>query len=504
MRSLSLALLSTTAVLLTTGLASAQSVDDAGARALETQVPALLDYLFSSNPDIRYTFNGDIAASPEGDSYSLAVPELTLSVDRDVDIALPAFDADVTPLENGWQRAEWDLTGPIIFTNPRDDDDRAEVTFTSEDNMMTFAPEYGMALISDLSANDLTVLVDGMEGALTLDSLAMSVDSEPSGDGPDSYDLRTGLAVEALLLDVPQEEVRVEIGSFEMHGDTEGQQLDLFAMMQERMQGLDPESTAFAETLIEIVREFGNEVWMAGAEYSTEINDLSFAIEDVTGQLGSAVFASTFEDLDQPNIQVGWTIDVQDVSSPDIPPLFADIVPSAVHVDVAAVDAPLKAVLDEVRAVLGQANEAEYGPKGRRAGTGGSGLEALQSLDPMVFLGLLLQSDALLQINDLNIEAPIGYLTAEGTIDPEPSAAFQAVADVSLDIAGLPEMISFAQRMGGDAAQAAGLASAIAAMGRDGTDENGTAIKEFDFQLTAAGQMLLNGNDLSAMMGMFQ
>jgi hypothetical protein len=50
----------------------------------------------------------------------------------------------------------------------------------------------------------------------------------------------------------------------------------------------------------------------------------------------------------------------------------------------------------------------------------------------------------------------------------------------------------------------AGLASAIAAMGRDGTDDEGTAIKEFDFQLTADGQMLLNGNDLSAMLGMFQ
>lgn len=503
LRSSALALVSTTAVTLTTGLAWAQSVDEAGARALEAQVPTVLDYMFSSNPDIRYSFQGDVVAEPDGDSYNLSIPGLMLSINGDADAAFPAFTADVTPLENGWQRAEWDFPGSITVTNPRNSRDRADITFTSDGNMMTFAPEYGMALLSDVTLNDLSVTVQGQDGTITLDSLVMNVDSQPSGAGPHSYNSETELQADTLLIDIPQEEVHIEIGSISMQGESQDQRLDLFAILQDRMQGIDPDSTAFAEAFAEIFRDHGEENWIAAASYSMAINDLGFTIEDVSGTLGSASMTVSAEDLDQPNVQLGVIVDVNDTGSPDLPGAFAEIIPSTVNIDIMAADAPLTAILDEVRVAIGEAREPEFGLKGRRAGTG-SAAGGLENLDPLALLGLILESDALLEINALLVEAPIGYLSAEGTVDPDPSAAFQAVADVSIDVAGLPEMISFAQQMGGDAAQMAGLASAIAAMGRDGTDDEGTAIKEFDFQLTSNGQMLLNGNDLSAMVGMFQ
>jgi hypothetical protein len=503
LRSSAVALLSTTAMIATSGLVSAQTVNEAGARALEAQVPEVLNYMFSSNPDVRYSFNGDIVAEPDGDSYRVSIPGLTLNIRNEADAQFPAFTADVTPQENGWQRAEWDFPGSITVTNPRNAGDRADVTFTSTDNMMTFAPEYGMALISDVSIDDVAVRVQGHEGTITLDSLAMTVDSELSGDGPDSYDSRTDLSADSFLIDIPEEQVHIEIANISMNGETESQRLDLFAILQEHMQGIDPESSAFAEGFLEVFSEHGDDNWMAAADYSMEINDLTFAVEDVSGTLGSASVSVFADDLDQPNVQLGVIVAVDETGSPDLPGEFADVVPSTVNIDITAADAPLRAILDEVRVAVGETTEPEFGLKGRRAGTGGVA-GGLEDLDPFTLLGLLLESDALLEINDLLVEAPIGYVAAEGTVDPEPSAAFQAVADVSLDIAGLPEMISFAQRMGGDAAQMAGLASAIAAMGRDGTDDEGTAIKEFDFQLTADGQMLLNGNDLSAMLGMFQ
>lgn len=500
-RSSALTLLSTTAMMLTTGFAAAQNVDDAGARELETQVPAVLDYMFSSNPDIRYSFDGEVVAEPDGDSYSVAIPGLTLNLNNDANAQFPAFTADVTPQENGWQRAEWDFPGSITVTNPRNSRDRADISFTSEGNMMTFAPEYGMALLSDVNVDDLAVRIQGQEGVITLDSLVMNVHSENSGGGPDSYNSSTLVEADRFLIDIPQEEVLVEIRGMAMQGNSMDQRLDLFAILQDRLQGVDPDSPAFGEAFLEIFREHGEEDWMAAADYTVEIDDLAFTIEDVSGTLGSASVNVSGEDLDQPQAQFGVLIDVEDTSSSDLPDQFSQIIPSSMNLDIAAVDAPMDAILNEVRAAIGDAREPEFGLKGRRASSAPGGLE---NLDPFALLGLLLESDALLEINALFVEAPIGYLAAEGTVDPDPSAAFQAVADITLDIAGLPEMISFAQSMGGDAAQAAGLASAIAAMGRDGTDDDGTAIKEFDFQLTAGGQMLLNGNDLSAMMGMFQ
>jgi hypothetical protein len=128
----------------------------------------------------------------------------------------------------------------------------------------------------------------------------------------------------------------------------------------------------------------------------------------------------------------------------------------------------------------------------------------MSDLDPMAFLGIMMQSEVEVLLNDFLVEAPIGYVAAQGVIQPDPQAALQATADFNLQIAGLPDMIAFAQSMGGDSAQAAGFASLLAAMGRDATDAEGVAIKEFDLDLTPEGQVLLNGNDLSAMLGMFQ
>lgn len=503
LRNTALALLSTTAIIMTTGLASAQSVDEAGARALEAQVPAVLDYLFSSNPDIQYSFNGEVAATPDGDSYSVAIPGVTVNVGGDADAEFPAFIADVTPQENGWQRTEWDFPGSITVTNPRSSSDRADITFTSDDNMMTFAPEYGMALISDVNISDVSVAVQGQEGTVTIDSMAMTVDTEPSGAGPHSFDSQTNLDANAFLIDIPQEEVFVEIGGIEVQGSSTRQRLDLFAILQERVQGVDPDTPAFAEAFLDTLREHGSEKWLGDAQYSMAMNDLAFTIEDVSGTLGSADMTMTAEGLDQPNAQLGLRFSMEDASSSDLPAQFAQIIPTISELDITAVDAPLEPILNEVYAALGQASAPEVGLKGNRAGTG-SVAGGLENLDPFALLGLLLESDALLEINSLFVEAPIGYIAANGTVDPDPRATFQAVADVSFHVAGLPEMISFAQRMGGEAAQAAGLASAIAAMGRDSTDSDGTAIKEFDVELTASGQVLLNGDDLSAMMGMFQ
>lgn len=502
LRSLALALLSTTALLVPLATASAQTIDEAGARELEAQVPAVLDYLFSSNPDVRYSFNGDITAVPEGDSYRVTIPTVSVNADGDVDVELPGFIAQVTPQENGWQQAEWDFPGSIVVTNPRNSGDRADITFTSEGNMMTFAPQYGMALQSDVSFTEVSVAIQENPTVMTVFSMEMEIDTQPNDAGPHSFDSRTNLDANAVAISVPQEDVSIEIGGIGMQGTTQRQRLDLFAILQDRIQGIDPESTAFGEAFLDVLREHGDEKWMGGANYSMSMNDLVFDIEDVSGSLGSMSVTLVAEDLDQPAAQLGLQMAMNDSASPDLPAQFSAIIPSTAELDISAVDAPLEPILNEVYVVLGEGSEPEFGLKGRRAGTGGAA--GLENLDPMMVLGLLLNSDALLEINSLFIEAPIGYISADGTIDPDPNAAFQAIAEISMDIAGLPEMISFVQQMGGEAAQAAGLASAIAAMGRDGTDEDGMAIKEFDFQLTANGQMLLNGNDLSAMMSMFQ
>jgi hypothetical protein len=124
MRAPSLILLSTTAALIASG-ATAQTVDQAGADALEAQVPALVENVLQNAPDFSYSFNGPIEAVPAGESYELSIPMLRFEVDDDVRGEILPVEAIVTPLPNGWQRARWDFPSPIELVNPRNEDNTA-------------------------------------------------------------------------------------------------------------------------------------------------------------------------------------------------------------------------------------------------------------------------------------------------------------------------------------------------------------------------------------------
>jgi hypothetical protein len=500
----SLILLSSTALaasLWAGSMAHAQSIDAAGADALEAQFTAGINQLIGPSPELTWSFEGMLEAVPAGDAYQLAVPPITVRVDREVEISIPATDAVVTPLPDGLSRAQWSFVSPFIFSNPRDSGDRAELSFTSDANSLDIAPAYGLSLAGSVGISDAALNVVGMEGTITLDRFAVAIDSSPIEGAADTYDSRTDAGISGLSVDV--EGIVVSLGSVDLAGESSRQRLDLFKILNDALAGMDPDSDAFAQAVLDVLRTHQNEDWLGGAVVNISLSDMLFDTPDGSGAISAATMAMSVENLDQPQANLGVFIEVDEVSLDQLPAQFEPVSPTFLSLDIEAVDTPTKALLNEVYAAMGEGGGEEMGPKGRRAGSGG-GFEGLRALTPDVFLGILLNSDAQLLLNDFHVEAPIGYLSANGTVDPDPAAALQMTASISLDIAGLPEMIAFAQQMGGDAAQGAALATAIAAMGRDGTDSDGVAIKEFDLEVTVAGQVLLNGNDMSAMMGMFQ
>jgi hypothetical protein len=484
---------------------AAQTIDRAGADALEAQLPAVIDTLLQSAPEVRYSFEGQVQALPSGDAYSLAIPQARFDFGGQAIATVPAFTANVTPLDNGWNQAQWDFPQSITVVNPRRPGQEVTITFTSNDNSMTIAPQYAMALQADYGFEDVSVTVKDQRGELTIATLELTADTQSSGAGPDSYDSESRFVMRDFAVDVPAENVRISLDSFDMGGTTHRQRLDLFAGLQHALDGLDPESETFAAAFLDVLRVNAGEKWLGAATFDATVEGVSFRADEGSGTVGLLQMMMEADGLDQNAAQLAFGFTAQDITSPQAPAQFASIAPTVTNLELVATDVPLEALSQEIYAVLGDAPSEEelFGPKGRRAGVGDP-FSGLQNVDPMVFVGLLLNSGALVELQSLYLEAPIGYIAAQGVIDPDPQAAFQAVAELKLDIAGLPEMISFAQQMGGDAAQAAAMATALAAMGRDGTDQDGVAIKEFDLEVTASGQILLNGNDMSAMMGMFQ
>lgn len=503
MRMLCLSLLSSTSLVVASS-AFAQTVDQTGADALEAQVPALVEMILQGGaPSATYAFDGEVTASPSGDGYDLAIPMLRFQVEDDLRGEILPIDARVIPLDGGWQRASWDFSSPIRLLNPRNENENATITFTSEDNEVVIAPEYGLVLDGGFTLDDIAVAVSGNEASMAVERVTVAIDGDDEPRDDHLYDTVSSIDVEGVDF-IVKDEARITFGSLEMGGEASRQRLDLFAEMQDAVQGLDPESDAFLVAYTDLVRRHQGEKWIGDADYTMALRDLSIVSDEVTATLGAFDITMVGDGLDEPAADLGFALSFSDMSTDNLPPLFAPIVPTSAALDLLAVEAPIEAIADELYALLGEplSEEELVGPKGRRANVGGTVID-FSDIDPMLFLGVLMGSDVEVELQELFIEAPIGYIAAEGTVEPDANASLQAVANIELRIAGLPEMIAFAQQMGGDAAQGAGLVSILAAMGRDATDDDGRAVKDFDVELTASGQVLLNGNDMSAMMGMF-
>lgn len=510
MRLLSIATLMITAFLVPS-IASSQTVDEAGAAVLEEQVSGVVEQLFVGATSLSYQFNGNVEASPSGDHYLLSIPSLEFEIGSNDDYDLPAvrgevlaLDAVVTPLANGWQRAEWDFPSPITLSDAQYGTGRVVVNFTSQNNDAVFAPEYHLILDGGFAFDDISVTGDEGIDLVTIDRFAVEVETDENSTAPNSYNSDARMTLSDLYYASDDRGV-FSIGSIELSGATARQRLDLFAQMTEKLDGLDPDSDAYTIAFLDALRESAGEKWIGDASVQFELTELSLFLNDVFGSVTSLNVLMAARNLDQEVADLGFELDVVDFSYADMPREFVRVVPTHATLNLQAIDTPIDAISRELYAFLGDApgEEELFGPKGRRAGAGVSTPD-WQNFDPTALFDIVMNSDTQMIVEDLLVEAPIGYIAAEGTIDPDPQAMMQVVASIDLQIAGLPDMIAFAQDAGGDAAQAAALASALSAMGRDGVDEDGVAIKEFDLELTAGGQVLLNGNDMSAMMGMFQ
>ncbi|MEM1286458.1 MAG: hypothetical protein AAGH43_13820 [Pseudomonadota bacterium] len=501
MRRSTLCLLASTGLALFAGVPAvhAQSVDAAGATDVEERLDAMLTFMTENIVGLSYRFAAAPRATPNGDSYTLTLPGLSLE-QRDLLIELPNFEAEITPVGDGWYRADWDFPTSISMRNPRGNE-RIDGSFSSDDNTLTFAPEYGVALQGNVSFEEMAFTVSEENVTALIDGMQMVIDTDEE-DAPHTFSTESEMSLSGLIIDVPGEgSVQLDEALFE--GASESQRLDLFALFNAAVRGLEPESEEYLNAMLNVVSEHRDETWAAGLRFSSALEGLRVDVDGVDVSMERLATIVGAGDLDQASADLEIAFDMAGLETNQVPPAFAEVAPNDITIDVTAEDLPIQQIMNVVYDALGPLGEEAVGPKGRRAGAGPT-VEQLQSIDPMVMLGLLLGSEAKLAINELLVEAPIGYLDASGVIEPDPNAAFQAVGSLDISIAGLADIIAFTQQMGGDAAQFAALASAIAAMGEDSTDGDGVAVKEFALEVTAAGQVLLNGNDMSAMMGMFQ
>lgn len=466
------------------GPVAAQDVSQEGALRLQTQLKAIVgQYLLPATEAVDYEMDGPIVATPAGDRYEATLPGITVALDSDADLRIDPIPVTVTPQANGWNRATWTLPSVFSILNPNGSE-RLDITLGDQRSDILVAPEYNSVMAADVALGNVSVVTDALPGTATLGELSVRGDYREVG--PETYDLTGQYGLTHLLIDLEEMEgVRVALAGAQFGGDIAGLRMDLFASLARLTQnyaGVEPDS-AFFQELNAVVQNAGPGAWFSGLTMALSVDGFDLVTPDGSGGADRGEIRFGFAGLDLPTGRIDAGLTLEGISASDLPADILPAIPTTARLDMGLESLPA--------AQLGAV------AKNFIAGAAQSGPDNAMGMAAIEMMGLAMSSDPLLAIERLYLEAPLGYLSGNGRIQPDATSPLGAVGSASLTVGGLPDLIAFMQSgVVPDGDDIAVFLTTVSAMGRDETDGSGAAVKVFDLEMTPAGQVLLNGNDM--------
>jgi hypothetical protein len=164
-------------------------------------------------------------------------------------------------------------------------------------------------------------------------------------------------------------------------------------------------------------------------------------------------------------------------------------VPARVNLSLQLEDLPMRAV----HAYSAAATAARV--PGRAAGNPMAAL--------MTLIQAMQQAETTLHIQPIDLDAPAVGATLTGTVTADGSSPYQAHATGELVVRGLEALQRELGAQGGRGGpdSPAGVVGILAALGQQGTGPNGQPVRTYRIELTPTGQLMLNGADMSALLG---
>ena len=166
-----------------------------------------------------------------------------------------------------------------------------------------------------------------------------------------------------------------------------------------------------------------------------------------------------------------------------VPPLGADLVPSQFAMGIAFEQVPRSGILDALSGALD-----DIPIVGEDQAFADAGLAIAAAMGDV---------GSEIEVSGLRLEAPAYSLAADGALTVSADAPFGVTAEATLTLGRVDRL---RQALGGLGEEPALMLEAIAAIGRPEVDASGNPVLVFDIALTAAGEALVNGSDLQAVL----
>ncbi|WP_395458588.1 hypothetical protein ACHMW5_33070 [Azospirillum melinis] len=491
---------------------AAPAVDDAGAKALAASLKKDLPRWFpppaEDGEGIGFEWEGEPTVKPAGDHYDVALPRLSAEDAEGTLFDIGTILLAVTPKDDSQYGVSITLPSAMKVQNLDDNDeyvDAATITIGKQSFTSTWSGALETLLTVDGAFNDLAVTAAGGKGKVSIATMTMVQDLKPE-TGTAGATLWSGPAAFAfggLSVQDDKNKELMKIGGVTTEATYSRVDLTKVSALQKLSEqtaakGVAPTSS---ELLPKLQGMFG------GISGAMRLSNLSFVNpEDGTAvALGHLAFRSGLTDLDQAMSTVSMGIEARDFTMTPSPAPVA-FTPRAFEMKLSVAKLPNSA-LWKAFTELAKSAEAEEAPPAKKGAKAKAAAPASPSADVVMQQAMAAMGEAgtELRIDALNLDTPATAGTATGAVKVATQAAFGVTGGATVLLRGIDAAVKAMQPAPGAKPDKetqdllAGLAM-VQALGQAGKDDTGADTRTYKIDITEAGQLLLNGADMTALL----
>lgn len=491
-------LVSISALALLTSPAYAVDLSDAKGLELKNALQSYVDRMANmSSEDIGYKFKGDISVTTADGYFKATLPHITYQMadEGHFDFGVVAINALPVDKQGQWKMAVSIPTKMVAY----DSDKTPALTLTLKDQKFggIFDEKFKNFTAVKASYSDVTAKFKDEQGAAVIVSMPqISMDQKFSEDKEGLFSGPYDYALNDMSVTVDNQKMfsanTLSINGMMEDFDISSQQKldDMGKKMMKNPENPDPK--VITDMLSEIYLNSVNAFTMNMAMKDVTINiPKKGETASDTMMLSHANFALGANDLkgEKAGIDLAWgyTVPQAQIKNGNS---VESLIPSKAKFDISLRNVPVKKISDTMTASLE---------------SGGNTADTLKMQAMMNLPQMLTAAGAQIKINDLSTTGNGYNAHISGSVFANAQAMMQATANIKAKFEGLGSILSKLNSIdpsdpqAAQAKQAVGTLTMLQMMGQQDGDKD---IRTYDFKLTEQGQMMLNGSDLSAMMGM--
>ena len=491
--------------------AQGPDVSAEGAAAMRAAIADGLKRYFPNGEEdgTEFRWAGEPQVTPAGDRYDVALPALTVVTDEDTHFDVGTIQLKVVPKPDSAYAVE--ATLPASMTMRNGDTPSGTLTIGSQRFTGVWSAAVENFMSADLAYGDLALVGDD-DGALRIASFTATQDMR--SDGPGTWGGPVAAALSDVTLTDAQKTSLLKVANIAMEA-TYGR-IDLAKMAQFRTLAATHSAAGTEPSAAQILPLLGG--MLGEAVMRTRITGLSAGNDEGRVAFDLATFTLGVHDLDRDTSTTvlgfkGDGLKIEPLPGPKqfMPERF-DVQLSLGKLPNAAVGqaAVALAALEEQKKAHGDAEEGKASPgnpKGRKIESEDDADDAMASAIGNVVMEAASRAGTELRIDHLSLDTPATSGSETGAARVASAAAFGAVGGANVVLRGLDAATNALKPKPGtkpdsETQQTLGMVEMLKAMGQQGKDAAGNDVRTYKIDLTESGQILLNGADMSAMMGM--